>query len=76
MGLSITGVLAWVIWRTYYLSHLPTFESKVKIGIGWAINSFFGTDLTLIGETKTKYLHKITIDDDTPSLKDQLVGDL
>ena len=75
MGHSVTGVLAWVIWRTYYLLHLPTFESKVKIGIGWAINSFFGTDLTLIGQTKTKNLHKITIDD-TPSLKDQLFTDL
>jgi len=75
MGHSVTGVLAWVIWRTYYLLHLPTFESKVKIGIGWAINSFFGTDMTLIGETKTKNLHQITIDD-TPSLKDQLFTDL
>jgi len=75
MGQSITGVLAWIIWRTYYLTHLPTFESKVKIGIGWAINLFFGTDLTLIGETKSKNLHEITIDD-TPSLKDQLFTDL
>lgn len=75
MGHSITGVLAWMIWRTYYLSHLPTFESKIKIGIGWAINLFFGTDLSLIGETKSKNLHEITIDD-TPSLKDQLFTDL
>lgn len=75
MGLSISGVLAWIIWRTYYLSHLPTLESKVKIGIGWAINLFFGTDLTLIGETKSKNLHEITFDE-TPSLKDQLFTDL
>ena len=75
MGLSITGVLAWIIWRTYYLFHLPTFESKIKIGVGWAINLFFGTDLTLIGETKSKNLHEITIDD-TPSLKDQIFSDL
>jgi len=75
MGQSITGVLAWIIWRTYYLTHLPTFESKVKIGIGWAINLFFGTDLTLIGETKSKNLREVTIDD-SPSLKDQLFTDL
>ena len=75
MGHSITGVLAWIIWRTYYLFHLPTFESKIKIGVGWAINLFFGTDLTLIGETKSKNLHEITIDD-TPSLKDQIFTDL
>ena len=75
MGRSISGILAWIIWRTYYLSHLPTFESKIKIGIGWAINLFFGTDLTLIGDTKSKNLHEITIDD-APSLKDQLFTDL
>ena len=75
MGHSITGVSAWIIWRTYYLFHLPTFESKIKIGVGWAINLFFGTDLTLIGETKSKNLHEITIDE-TPSLKDQIFTDL
>jgi NADH dehydrogenase len=75
MGYSITGLLAWVIWRSYYLSHLPTFEKKVRIGSDWVINLFFGTDLTLIGETKTKNLCKITIED-TPSLKEQLFTDL
>jgi len=75
MGHSITGVLAWVIWRSYYLLHLPTFQTKMQIGTSWAINLFFGTDLTMIGETKTKNLHEITIDD-TPSLKDQLFTDL
>ena len=72
---SISGVLAWVIWRTYYLLHLPTLETKIRIGISWAINLFFGTDLTRIGETKMKNLHKVEIDD-TPSLKDQLLSDL
>ena len=75
MGHNITGALAWIIWRTYYLLHLPTFEAKMKIGTGWAINLFFGTDLTLIGETKSKNLHEITIDE-APSLKDQLFTDL
>jgi len=75
MGHSTTGILAWMIWRTYYLSHLPTLESKIKIGVGWAINLFFGTDLTLIGETKSKNLHEITIEG-IPSLKDQLFTDL
>jgi len=75
MGHNITGVLAWIIWRTYYLIHLPTFESKIKIGVSWAINLFFGTDLTLIEETKSKNLHEITIDE-APSLKDQLFTDL
>ena len=75
MGHSITGIWAWIIWRTYYLLHLPNFETKMRIGTGWAINLFFGTDLTQIGETKTKNLHEITIED-IPSLKDQLLTDL
>lgn len=75
MGHSITGILAWMIWRTYYLLHLPTFEKKIRIGSSWTINLFFGTDLTLIGETKTKNLSQITIED-APSLKEQLFTDL
>lgn len=75
MGHSISGILAWIIWRSYYLSHLPTFEQKIKIGIDWVINLFFGTDLTMIGETAAKKLSQITIED-TPSIKDQLLTDL
>jgi len=75
MGYGISGVLAWIIWRTYYLLHLPTFEKKIRIGTDWAINLFFGTDLTMIGETTTKKLSEITIED-SPSLKDQLFTDL
>jgi len=75
MGHNISGIFAWIIWRSYYLSHLPTFEQKIKIGIDWAINIFFGTDLTMIGETTTKKLSQITIED-LPSLKDQLFTDL
>jgi len=75
MGHNISGIFAWIIWRSYYLSHLPTFEQKIKIGIDWAINIFFGTDLTMIGETTTKKLSQITIED-PPSLKDQLFSDL
>lgn len=75
MGYSISGIFAWIIWRSYYISHLPTFEQKTKIGIDWAINLFFGTDLTMIGETTAKKLSQITIED-SPSIKDQLLTDL
>ena len=76
MGLNVGGILAWIIWRTYYLIALPTFEKKFRIGSDWAINLFFGTDLTIIGETKTKNLKEVDINYDTPSLKEQLFTDL
>lgn len=76
MGLNVGGILAWIIWRTYYLIQLPTIEKKVRIGSDWTINLFFGTDLTIIGETKTKNLKEIDINYDSPSLKEQLLTDL
>ncbi|SRR5579875_566714 len=45
-GIKTHGLLAWMIWRYYYLSHLPTFEKKLRVLADWFIDLFFKPDIT------------------------------
>ncbi len=45
-GMKTHGLLAWMIWRTYYLSHLPTLEKKLRVLTDWSIDLFFKPDIT------------------------------
>ncbi|MGI0060161.1 MAG: hypothetical protein ACREBJ_10390, partial [Nitrosotalea sp.] len=45
-GIKTHGLLAWMIWRAYYLSQLSTFEKKFRVLIDWSIDLFFKPDIT------------------------------
>ncbi|MGB6464434.1 MAG: NAD(P)/FAD-dependent oxidoreductase [Nitrosotalea sp.] len=45
-GMKTHGLLAWMLWRSYYLSHLPTFEKKLRVLTDWSIDLFFKPDIT------------------------------
>lgn len=65
-GYKTSGTIAWVIWKTYYLTMLPTFEKKCKVAIDWTVNLFFKRDITLVRKIKRKTLNDLditTIDD-------------
>jgi NADH dehydrogenase len=58
-GHSITGLAAWLIWKTYYLMMLPTFEKKLKVATDWTVNSLFTRDITLVRKIKRKSVNHI-----------------
>jgi len=65
-GYKTSGTIAWVIWKTYYLTMLPTFEKKCKVAIDWTVNLFFKRDITLVRKIKRRSLNEFditTIDD-------------
>lgn len=62
-GYNITGTVAWLIWKTYYLMMLPTFEKKFKVALDWTCNLFFNKDITLVRKIKKKSLNKFDMDD-------------
>jgi NADH dehydrogenase len=41
----VTGFLAWMIWRTYYLSRLPGLDRKVRVAFDWFIGLLFSRDI-------------------------------
>ena len=46
-GLRFSGLLAWLMWRSIYLSKLPGMEKKVRVALDWAIDLFFPRDIVL-----------------------------
>jgi NADH dehydrogenase len=46
MRLRVQGLLAWSIWRAYYLARLPTTEKKLRVGFDWMIDVFFKPDIS------------------------------
>jgi NADH dehydrogenase len=46
LGLKVHGFVAWWIWRTYYLTRLPTVEKKLRVMFDWTMDIFFKPDVT------------------------------
>jgi len=44
-GTILTGFLAWVLWRSYYLARLPGWDRKVRVGLDWALGLIFPRDI-------------------------------
>jgi len=60
-GYKTSGTIAWVIWKTYYLTMLPTFEKKCRVAIDWTVNLFFKRDITLVGKIKRRTQNEFDI---------------
>ena len=44
-GLRFSGLFAWLLWRSIYLSKLPSLERKLRVVGDWLIESFFPRDI-------------------------------
>jgi NADH dehydrogenase len=44
-GFILTGFLAWVLWRTYYLARLPGIDRRLRVTVDWSLDLFFPRDI-------------------------------
>jgi NADH dehydrogenase len=58
-GIPVSGLPAWLLWRAYYLSQMPTLGRKVRIFVEWTWGMFFPTDITHLRFTRS---HEIEAD--------------
>jgi NADH:ubiquinone reductase (H+-translocating) len=58
--IKLHGFVAWWLWRTYYLSGLPTVNKKLKVMVDWTIDFLFKPDVAVIKRTdlKTSYIEE------------------
>ncbi len=58
-GIKLSGTLAWLLWRGFYLSFLPGFVSKLRVGINWLVNSVMPPNIVQIQSAPpaTRYVH-------------------
>lgn len=51
---KIHGLLAWFVWRQYYLSNLPSNSKKFRVALDWTIDFFAKRDITRLKNLKEK----------------------
>ena len=58
-GFKLSGTLAWLLWRGFYLSFLPGFAAKFRVGVTWLLNSVMPPNIVQIQSTQpaTRYIH-------------------
>ena len=54
MGINLTGLPAWLLWRAYYLSQMPTLGRKLRIFVEWTWGMFFPADITHLRFVRSK----------------------
>ena len=45
LGVRVSGLLAWLMWRTVYLMKMPGFDRKIRVGADWFIALLLQPDL-------------------------------
>lgn len=44
-GFVLTGFVAWLLWRTYYLARLPGWDRRVRVAFDWTLGLIFPRDI-------------------------------
>lgn len=52
-GLRLAGLPAWLLWRAFYLSRMPTSGRKLRIFVEWSWGMFFAPDITHLRFTRS-----------------------
>lgn len=55
-GVPLWGLPAWLLWRAYYLSQMPTLGRKLRLFVEWTWGMFFSTDITHLRFTRSHEL--------------------
>lgn len=54
-GRKFSGLLAWFMWRTIYLSKLPGLERKSRVALDWALDLVFPRDIVMTTAADGRY---------------------
>lgn len=58
-GMRLTGFPAWLLWRSYYLSFVPGFATRIRIAAQWILDLVLGRSTVQTGSKEartTRYL--------------------
>jgi len=58
-GVKLSGLWAWLLWRGFYLSFLPGFAAKFRVGVNWILNSIMPPNIVQLRmpPPATRYIH-------------------
>jgi NADH dehydrogenase len=53
-GLKVSGLVAWFLWRTYYLLRLPSRDRRLRVALDWALELFLAHDVVEINMRRSR----------------------
>ena len=54
LGIKVSGLIGWFLWRTYYLLRLPTIDRRIRVMIDWALDLVLQPDIVEISMRRTR----------------------
>ena len=57
-GVRLSGLLAWILWRTVYLSKFPGLDRKARILADWTMDMFLPRDITQVRIFRHPQVHR------------------
>ena len=54
MGINVSGLLAWWLYRTYYLFQLPRLKRKIQVLFDWNLELLFRRDIVHLDFTRSQ----------------------
>jgi NADH dehydrogenase len=54
LGIKVSGLLGWFLWRSYYLLRLPTLDRRIRVAIDWTLDLILKHDIVEIGVRRTR----------------------
>ncbi|GIV97503.1 MAG: hypothetical protein KatS3mg057_2160 [Herpetosiphonaceae bacterium] len=57
-GIKLSGFLGWLMWRNIYLSKLPGWDRKVRVGLDWLLDLIFPRELSQISLGRTQVVNQ------------------
>jgi NADH dehydrogenase len=54
LGVKVSGLLGWFLWRSYYLLRLPTIDRRVRVVIDWTLDLILQPDIVQISMRRTR----------------------
>jgi NADH:ubiquinone reductase (H+-translocating) len=65
-GINFSGLIAWFMWRTIYLSKLPGLDRKLRVLIEWTFELFFPRDISLLTPQYTTTVREMHLEPGDP----------
>jgi NADH dehydrogenase len=54
LGIKVSGLLGWFLWRSYYLLRLPTLDRRIRVAIDWTLDLILKHDIVEISVRRTR----------------------
>lgn len=64
LGFRFKGFIAWWMWRTIYLSKLPSLKRKLRVMVDWTFDLLFARDISLVLPPPDEVLRAIHLETD------------